>query len=582
MNNMYFNENLKAKLISFFCFLIFSCNVFADSLNDFIQNSDFETGKGSPWIINSWGGSVASIQTAAPGINNSNYSLKIAVSVNPVSSIFKHVVQLQAGNVYQVSAWVKADQETQVSMRLQKDVTAYNTWGLQNITATKDWQQIVFLASPKDNDPSRVVFMLSDVNIPVYLDNISVKDVTQFNAANFNKKIIPKTLFGMHSNKGHVLDLWPVMNEVNVGMIRLWDSGVDWSAVEAQKGTFNWTRLQMYIDRIKKYVPDTKIIYTFGRVPGWANDQKGGSYAPLNMDDWRNFVTNLVEKYGSFIDYYEIWNEFDYSLFWADTSEKLLEMHKIAYEVIKQKDATAKILLPNITIFGLPRLGEYLSLGGGNYADIASLHFYPQFDAIEEAFAFVTSVRSLLDSYGHHGMPIFNTEGSPVTAGKTLTAKQEKSSVAKYILMTWLSGMDSACWYFWENIPENNRIVFASDSGSWASKKESAMAYRQLAVWLVGSNITDFIVDSNSQIYQIKVEKDGKYLGWIVWTKSQALSYKPPEDWKINAIDLLDGSAKNYEREEISLDVEPIFLKQGDIIKKPAGSCQHTCRLHRC
>ncbi|EGV27467.1 hypothetical protein ThidrDRAFT_4720 [Thiorhodococcus drewsii AZ1] len=125
----------------------------------------------------------------------------------------------------------------------------------------------------------------------------------------------------MHSNKGHILDLWPAISKADVGMIRLMDSGVNWPYIEAQKGVFTWARMQMYVDN-KKYIPDSKIMYTFSDVPGWANGEQRGGYAPLDMGDWKNFVTRLVDKYGDVIDYYEMWNEFDYSLFWAESSEK--------------------------------------------------------------------------------------------------------------------------------------------------------------------------------------------------------------------------------------------------------------------
>src|SRR5579863_715850 len=61
---------------------------------------------------------------------------------------------------------------------------------------------------------------------------------------------------------------WPA-TVAQPGMIRLWDSQVQWHLLNLGPGNFRWNNLDAYLDSIAAHQPrDT--MYTFGYTPCWA------------------------------------------------------------------------------------------------------------------------------------------------------------------------------------------------------------------------------------------------------------------------------------------------------------------------
>ncbi len=81
---------------------------------------------------------------------------------------------------------------------------------------------------------------------------------------------------------------------------------VVWQKVEPEKGKFTWDAL----DRAMQLLLDngsTDFLFTLDKfLPAWAGPQLG---PPNNLDDWRAFVRAVAQRYGKYVDYYEIWNE---------------------------------------------------------------------------------------------------------------------------------------------------------------------------------------------------------------------------------------------------------------------------------
>jgi len=174
--------------------------------------------------------------------------------------------------------------------------------------------------------------------------------------------IIPAEFFGLSFNKAG--DAWPLKEPITYGMVRVWDSGAQWTNIQLQAGSnyqdptvFKWTALQTLLENAYTNGVRTAF-YTMSRTPQFAlamsgdctsnpnqpacdircnYDGTGGTqvgagapgqcYPPadLNPDGsgtdqtWKNWVTALANEAvalchsgnAACIKYYEIWNEID-------------------------------------------------------------------------------------------------------------------------------------------------------------------------------------------------------------------------------------------------------------------------------
>jgi hypothetical protein len=178
----------------------------------------------------------------------------------------------------------------------------------------------------------------------------------------FESKAVPAEFFGLSFNKAG--DAWPLKEPITYGLVRVWDSGAQWTNVQQQAGNnyqdpavFNWTPLETLLQNAYQNGVNTAF-YTMSRTPQFALAMSGdctsnpnqpacdircnyygtggvhvGAGAPgqcyppadLNPDGsgtdqtWKNWVTALANEAvalcnsgsAACIRYYEIWNEID-------------------------------------------------------------------------------------------------------------------------------------------------------------------------------------------------------------------------------------------------------------------------------
>src|SRR5271166_3691590 len=79
---------------------------------------------------------------------------------------------------------------------------------------------------------------------------------------------------------------WPTTN-AQPGMIRLWDSQVQWHLLNYSAGAYNWRVLDAYLDAIAAHQP-RDAMYTFGYTPCWdtrgpCERAWGSTYPPSDL-----------------------------------------------------------------------------------------------------------------------------------------------------------------------------------------------------------------------------------------------------------------------------------------------------------
>jgi len=91
-----------------------------------------------------------------------------------------------------------------------------------------------------------------------------------------------------------------------------------------------------------------------GSIPSWAQDPAYGSFAdkapPRDLRDWYDFCSRVAERYGSVVDFYEVWNEpgwdrdgeayrnFGVYHFGGQVETDYLPLLQLAQQAVKEKD----------------------------------------------------------------------------------------------------------------------------------------------------------------------------------------------------------------------------------------------------
>lgn len=346
----------------------------------------------------------------------------------------------------------------------------------------------------------------------------------EFNARNMKKRI-PKSYFGMHVSCGLPSNLnvygskqCPLFSELGYGMIRLWDGYVPHRLVNTANGVYNWAGMDYRVDAAKAL--GLKIIYTFGAPPDWAATGNGPypNYNPnpySNIGHLTDYAQQVVSRYAGKIDYYETYNEIDSSGSWNGTIQAMIEYGQALYPILKQ-DSSCKVLSPNViswgslnTRTGMGFLNDYLK-GAAQYVDVLSMHLYTDPSQPENYLELCRAYKSMAKSYGISSvmcsetgvLSYYGQDGTikkPIQNGPSdfMSEDQGASWVTRMLLMGWLGGIDSLCYYTLDNVNNVmaiNMIDYLPGSGSPTAsiKYKPAQSYQYVANTLSGGYLFGF------------------------------------------------------------------------------------------
>lgn len=278
----------------------------------------------------------------------------------------------------------------------------------------------------------------------------------------------------------------PVPN-VPFAALRSWDSeGCTWRGIERSKGSYHWDRLD-YLVALGKQVmwtggcpPDWATAPAVGQVtaehPGLAGNYVGyNPHPPSNMQDWHDFLTAIMTRYGSAIQFWEPLNEVNDrsaglrpdgtalpGVGFTGTVAQGIAMSAIMFERAKTIiGPSAIVLTPNFTGSGLSSgqstysLDAHLAAGGAAYADAVAFHGYsdegPQHQP-ESILSLVETVRGIMRGHGVN-KPLINSEwgidryigadGQAKSVGDNgpLSAQRAKATMARKLLCNMMAGV---------------------------------------------------------------------------------------------------------------------------------------------
>jgi len=375
------------------------------------------------------------------------------------------------GQVYTLTAWLKGDAGMRVNVILQNANSPYNYYADTPATLTDDWQQ--FTAQGQVNDTGSILLMFQAPQAGTFqVDDVQFTDSS-----------------GAPVSGGVP---WPT---ARFGTLRLWDSGTSWTALEPLKGVWNWQPLDIWVAAAEQHgAPD--ILLTLGQTPPWASTNPddvnyigaGAPAPPADIQDWRDYITAVAQRYKGRIRYYEIWNEPNDPTYYTGTVAELAQLTAAAYSILKSTDPGNTVLSPAAYMPGY--LDQLLQAGIGSNVDMIAFHVYET--PPESTAAAIANVRLVMAAHGVSAMPLWDTEGASGDA--TVPEDLAAAYLVRKYLVDLAFGSIRYDWYAWGKA---TTFCVGTEENNPQVLTKAGQAFGILLNWLHGASLTGASIDSS-------------------------------------------------------------------------------------
>lgn len=181
------------------------------------------------------------------------------------------------------------------------------------------------------------------------------------------------------------------MKDAGVQAVRL---PIRWITIEPERGKWDFTK----VDQLARALRDARIelLPILMSVPPWASginpaEVKGfpDTFPAKRVEDWQEYVRQVVMRYHKQVRYWEIWNEENGEDFYKPlpNAGEYVGILKAAYETIRAVDPKAQVVLGGLQMNGvIPNpwspvkvenfLQKVYDAGGKPYFDVVNIHPY--------------------------------------------------------------------------------------------------------------------------------------------------------------------------------------------------------------
>lgn len=526
-------------------------NISGDVTSDWFDNSCWEENK------------FTDIKYAMDTSNPHDGTAAQRIQVQDGIMQIAQMIPLETGKLYTAAIQMRAQEPMSVTILLRKAEFPYTYFVRKTVTVSTQWEQYTLNGLTITTDGFFMVY--TDSQGTLWLDDASLT-ATEAPPAPLPVGPIPPQYFGIHIHSAGLP--WP-HSELSIGAVRLWDASGDeppfddaqWAAINTASGIYDWTTLDLHVDRALANGAD--IVFNLGRTPQWASARpdefspydNGQAAEPADDQYWRDWVTAVGTRYKGKITYWEIWNEPNYEWFWTGSPEKLVSLAQQAYDILKAIDSGNQIVSPSP--YDLGYLDEYLSLGGGDYADIIGYHFYlAEGEEPEYLYeSYVPVAKYILGSHGLADKPLWDTEnGWP---GRPLPSDIAVGYVARSYLLDWAAGISRYYFYSWDN----GEPVVLADPPGYNTLNPVGVAYRELSEWLIGSRMIDISTGADDT-WTIQLARADGTQTFVVWNPSQTVAFDIPFSWDVQQLHNLAGAVIDLDGvSQVMIDQRPILLE---------------------
>jgi Cellulase (glycosyl hydrolase family 5) len=247
------------------------------------------------------------------------------------------------------------------------------------------------------------------------------------------------------------LDNWPAAYN-STG--RIWPCANNttwWNVVETANGVYNWTAIDACVADYQ--ARGVQMIFTFGRVPGWANGNAGAQVPPTSNTSISTFASALATRYAGKIKYYECWNEANDTVNeWSGTVAQMVAVCSAIKTAVQTADSNAIMLTPSITdALGILWMQQYLAAGGGSSASIFNYHGYAvgpgPTQPPEQVYVMCQQFKAMQIAYGISNYEMWIDEGGWGDGTVTNTANLQEAYGSIYPLLFASCGVNRQLWY---------------------------------------------------------------------------------------------------------------------------------------
>lgn len=538
-----------------------------------ITNPGFENGISAGgtamnWNNNTFGTSVVafSIDSLTPHLGR--YAQKISCSsltdgyVQLTNTVGFTVLKSRA---YQTSVWLKGNMAGQVTLQLRRWGSPYTSYCARSFTITAEWREYSLTDFSIGTDGDARLFVFFTAPGTLYVDDAFCRmSPTSFIPPS---TVIPEALFGMHMHRAWSNTPWP---NASFKIWRLWDAYATWIDLEPVKGAWNFSKLDIYFTLASSHNVD--LIVPLANSPTWASARPterglygppGTSAEPADSNDWKHYVRTVGEycrnNSNGKARYFEIWNEpaFDTGGFFSGTQEKLVELSKQAYLILKQIDPSYTVI--SSSIVGNPEnFDSFHGKGAKDWCDIVGYHFYTA--TPEKALVEIGRIKQSMLKNGIAGKPLWNTETGWWIRSETypqgITLKDAGDYILRNYILNWASGIGAYCFYAWDNT-----VMGALDTGVAGTERPYlAQGYRTAYNWLAGSVMTSCSLDSATATWTVDLVRGGT-LQKIVWNPDTAADFSLLSGWGFTTLQTISGAESGISGTSITVNSSPVLLK---------------------
>ncbi len=473
-------------------------------------------------------------------------SQKVSVQTVPAGDAVQltQPVTVIPGQPYTFSAWLRGDSGMRVNMILQNANAPYNYYAETTATLSGGWQQ--FTAAGQVNDTGSVLLMFQATQPGTFW----VDDVQFTNAA------------GAPVSGGVP---WPA---APFGTLRLWDSGASWTSLEPLKGVWNWLPLDIWVAAAEQHGnPD--ILLTLGQTPAWASTNPddvnyvgaGAPAPPANIQDWRDYVTAVAQRYKGRIRYYEIWNEPNVPTYYSGSIAELAQLTAEAYTIIKAVDPGNTVVSPAAVEPGY--LQQLLQAGIASNVDMIAYHFYQT--PPEASAAAIANVRLVMSRNGAGAIPLWDSEGASGDA--TVPEDLAAAYLARKYLVDLAFGVIRYDWYAWGKA---TTFCVGTEENNPQTLTKAGVAFGILVGWLEGASLEGASIDASGtwQIRLSRRRRDSRTsadvpissAALIVWNPDATVEFAMPGTFRsVMSYDLF-GNVTPVVGDAVTVGNSPILL----------------------
>lgn len=389
--------------------------------------------------------------------------------------------------------------------------------------------------------------------------------------SNAQSATLTASSFGFQCGTGKLTNCpnatWP-SSVAQPGMIRLWDSQVQWHLLNPAPGSYNWRTLDAYLDTIAAHQP-RDVMYTFGYTPCWATKGScdrawGSTFPPSDLNaggspSFNAFVTALLDHCSaaghcvkSTIRYWELWNEANSENYWSGSVEQLYQLMAPVVGKIRAKIPNALVLTPPANRADTDWMRNWLSQENrnGRLSDIYSFHLYLQDNLPEPRFRAVQEMLELKNSTAAWAnTPWINSETNfdarTFACNSKFTAEDCIGQMVRWHLLHFSFGAQHLSWYYFNTTIGRDPTYSA--------------AYHTMMDWLVGGHFSAACSLANGAITCPFVQANGHH-AQFVWNFNRESSFTPAADF----VDYrtLNGRTANISRgAQVPIGVQPIILE---------------------